>query len=66
MTTKPAHFEILIRRNKKLAIPSAFPTYEDALNELTADPFLSANANHPFYWGNKFEIVLCGGDGCTL
>lgn len=58
------HFEILSKRTGNLIWSRAFPTYDDALTLLTEDPLISANANHPFFWGTHFEIVLCG--GCSL
>lgn len=64
--TTPAHFEILTKQAGILASESTFATYDAALKELTKDPILSANENHPYFWGNFFEIVLCGGDGCSL
>lgn len=66
MTTQPAHFEILTLNSGDLALNESFPTFEDARNALTIAPLISANANHPYFWANLFEIVLCGGDGCKL
>jgi hypothetical protein len=66
MITKPAHFEILTLNTGELALTEAFPTYDAAHKVLTEDPLISANANHPYFWGNFFEIVLCGGDDCKL
>jgi hypothetical protein len=64
--TKPTHFEIVTKTPNGLPVEETFATYEDAFTFLTGDPLLSSNANHPYFWGNFFEIVLCGGDGCTL
>jgi len=66
MTTNPLHFEILTKRAGTLATETTFATYEAALDTLTSNPLISANPDHPYFWGNLFEIVLCGGDGCSL
>jgi hypothetical protein len=66
MTTNPLHFEILTKQSGNLASETTFATYDEAVDWLTADPLISANPNHPYFWDNLFEIALCGGDGCTL
>lgn len=66
MTTKPAHFEIITIHPSAPLLYETFATYDEARTILISDPLLSDNSNHPFFWGNFFEIVLCGGDGCAL
>lgn len=66
MTTNPFHFEIITKQARVLASETSFATYDEALEWLIADPLISANAHHPYFWSNLFEIVLCGGDGCDL
>lgn len=65
MTTQTAHFEIVPTRPNVPTIEETFSTYEEAFEFITNDPLLSASPMHPFWFGNFFEIVLCGGDGCT-
>lgn len=65
MTAKPAHFEIIPRHPSVPTVEETFATHDEAYDFLVSDPLLSANAHHPFFFGNFFEIVLCGGDGCT-
>jgi len=66
MTTNPLHFEILAKQAGILASEFTFATYDEAVDWLTANPLISPNADDPYFWSNLFEIVLCGGDGCTL
>lgn len=66
MTTQTAHFEIVTINPQAPKLRDIFATYDEAYNFLVSDPLLSGNQNHPFFYGNFFEIVLCGGDGCLL
>lgn len=64
MTTTPAHFEIITKSTNIPAVEDTFSTYDEAYRFITDEPMLSVKASHPYFWGNFFEIVLCGGDGC--
>lgn len=69
MTTgedKPNHFEIVFKASRKPAHTGTFATFDEALTVLVEDPLFSSNANHPFFWADHYQIVLCGGDGCEL